>query len=155
MASPSQKSKSSKASRSVLGELVFKYLPYWPIFIAVLILSLLGAWFYLRITPPKFEITASIMIKDEKKGSVDGQTINALDQLSRKKIVENEIEIFRSRTLMHQVVKNLHLYASLFEEDQLRPNSAYTTSPIIVEAANPDNLRQADKVKFQFSAQDS
>ncbi len=155
MASPSPKSKSSKPSRSVLGELLFKYLPYWPIFIIVLIVSLLGAWFYLRITPPKYEIAAAIMIKDEKKGSVEGQTINSLDQLSTKKIVENEIEIFRSRTLMHQVVKNLHLYASLFEEEQLRPNSAYTTSPIIVEAANPDNVRQAEKVKFQFSAKDS
>ena len=35
MASPSQKPKASKASRSVLGELLFKYAPYWPIFIAV------------------------------------------------------------------------------------------------------------------------
>jgi capsular exopolysaccharide synthesis family protein len=155
MASPSQKTKSSKANRSVLGELLFKYLPYWPIFIAVSILSLLGAWFYLRVTPPKYEITAAIMIKDEKKGSAEGETINSLDQLSRKKIVENEIEIFRSRTLMQQVVKNLHLYASFFEEDQLRPNSAYTTSPVTVEAANPDNVREADKVKFQFSAKDS
>ena len=118
-------------------------------------MSLLGAWFYLRVTPPKYEIAASILIKDEKKGSVEGNAINSLDQLSTKKIVENEIEIFRSRTLMHQVVKNLHLYASLFEEDQLRPKSAYTTSPIIVEVAEPDNVRQADKVKFQFSAQDS
>jgi hypothetical protein len=118
-------------------------------------LSLLGAWFYLRVTPPKYEITAAIMIKDEKKGSAEGETINSLDQLSRKKIVENEIEIFRSRTLMQQVVKNLHLYASFFEEDQLRPNSAYTTSPVTVEAANPDNVREADKVKFQFSAKDS
>ena len=155
MASPSQKPKSSKASRSVLGELLFKYLPYWPIFIVVLIVSLVGAWFYLQITPPKYEITAAIMIKDEKKGSGESETINSLDQVSRKKIVENEIEILRSRTLMQQVVRNLHLYASLFEEDKLRPNSAYTTSPIIVEAATPDNIRQVDEVKFQFSAKDS
>ncbi len=154
MASPSLK-KSSKGSRSALGDLLFKYLPYWPIFIAVLIISLLGAWFYLRITSPKYEITAAIMIKDEKKGSAEGQTINSLDQLSRKKIVENEIEIFRSRTLMYQVVKNLHLYASLFEDDQLRPKSAYTTSPVIIEAATPDNIRAVDKVRFQFSEKDS
>ena len=95
------------------------------------------------------------MIKDEKKGSAEGQTINSLDQLSRKKIVENEIEIFRSRTLMYQVVTNLHLYASLFEDDKFRPKSAYTTSPVIIEAANPDNIRAVDKVRFQFSEKDS
>ena len=155
MASPSLKTKSTKGSRSALGDVLFKYLPYWPIFIAVLIMSLLAAWFYLRITSPKYEITASIMIKDDKKGSSDGNAINELDQLSRKKIVENEIEIFRSRTLMYQVVKDLHLYASLFEDDKLRPKSAYTTSPVIIEAENPDNLRPVDKVKFQFSERDS
>jgi uncharacterized protein involved in exopolysaccharide biosynthesis len=128
MASPSQKPKSTKGSRSALGDVLFKYLPYWPIFIAVLIMSLLAAWFYLRITPPKYEITAAIMIKDDKKGSSDGAAINELDQLSRKKIVENEIEIFRSRTLMYQVVKDLHLYATIFEDDKLKPKSAYTTS---------------------------
>ena len=59
----------------MLGELVFKYLPYWPIFIVFLILSLLGAWFYLRITPPKYEISAAIMIKDEKKAKARWQEL--------------------------------------------------------------------------------
>lgn len=134
---------------------MFKYLPYWPIFIAFLLLSIFAAWFYLRVTAPKYEITASIMIKDEKKGSAEGETINALDQLSRKKIVENEIEIFRSRTLMSQVVNNLRLYASLFEDDKLVPKSAYTTSPLIVEAAKPETIRPVSKVIFQFSKKDS
>jgi tyrosine-protein kinase Etk/Wzc len=149
------KKTTAKGGKSALSDLLFKYLPYWPIFIAFLIISLCAAWFYLRVTPPKYEIEASIMIKDDKKGSSDGQTINSLDQLSRKKIVENEIEIFRSRTLMYDVVKNLRLYASLFEEDKLAPKSAYTTSPIIIEAAKLDNLKPVKKVEFQFIEKDS
>src|SRR5687767_5495592 len=149
MATSIQKTTSVKGGKSAVSDVLFKYLPYWPIFIAFLILSLCAAWFYLRITAPKYEITASIMIKDDKKGSSEGETINSLDQLSRKKIVENEIEIFRSRTLMYQVVNNLHLYASLFEEDKLVPKSAYTTSPLIVEASQPDNIKPVSKVPFQ------
>jgi len=137
MSSSTQKPTTTKGGKSGLGDLLFKYLPYWPMFIAFLIISLCAAWFYLRVTPPKYEIEASIMIKDDKKGSSDGETINSLDQLSRKKIVENEIEIFRSRTLMYDVVKSLRLYATLFEEDNLAPKSAYTTSPIVIEAAKP------------------
>ena len=154
MATPVQKA-NSKSGKSAFSDVLFKYVPYWPIFIAFMIVSLFAAWFYLRITPPKYEITASILIKDEKKGSSEGETINSLDQLSRKKIVENEIEIFRSRTLMQQVVNNLHLYASLFEEDKLIPKSAYTTSPIIVEAISPEEIVPVDKVYFQYNAADS
>lgn len=154
MATPVQKSK-SKTGKSALGDVLFKYLPYWPIFIAFLIVSLFAAWFYLRITPPQYEVSASILIKDENKGSTEGETINSLDQVSRKKIVENEIEIFRSRTLMQQVVDNLHLYAPLFEEDKLVSKSAYTSSPIIVEAILPDNIKPVEKVLFDYNAADS
>ena len=145
MSSITQKPTTGKGGKSALGDLLFKYLPYWPIFIAFLIISLCAAWFYLRVTPPKYEIEASIMIKDDKKGSSEGSTIESLDQLSRKKIVENEIEIFRSRTLMFEVVKNLRLYAPVYEEDKLAPKSAYTTSPVIVEAAELVNINQLKK----------
>src|SRR5688500_12100016 len=145
MATPIQKTTSAKGGKSGLSDVMFKYLPYWPIFIAFLLLSIFAAWFYLRITAPKYEITASIMIKDDRKGSSEGETINSLDQLSRKKIVENEIEIFRSRTLMYEVVTNLHIYASLFEEDKLVPKSAYTTSPVIIEAFKPENVKPVSK----------
>ena len=149
------KKNTTKDGKPPLSEILFKYLPYWPIFIAFLIISLCAAWFYLRITPPKYEIVASIMIKDEKKGSTEGQAIESLDQLSRKKIVENEIEIFRSRTLMQEVVKNLHLYVSLFEDDKFAPKSAYTTSPVVIEALNPENLKATSKIEFQFIENDS
>ena len=155
MATSVQKTTSVKNGKSALSDLLFKYLPYWPIFIAFLIVSLFAAWFYLRITAPKYEISASIMIKDEKKGTSEGEITNSLDQLSRKKIVENEIEIFRSRTLMYEVVNNLQLYASLFEEDKLVPKSAYTTSPIIVEALRPDDISPVSKVEFHFIEKDS
>ena len=155
MSSITQKSTTGKGGKSALGDLLFKYLPYWPIFIAFLIISLCAAWFYLRVTPSKYEIEASIMIKDDKKGTSNGEAIESLEKLSRKKIVENEIEIFRSRTLMSEVVHNLHLYAPLFEEDKMSSKSAYTISPITVEVAELDKLTPVKKVEFQFIEKDS
>ncbi len=142
-------------SKSGLNDILFKYIPYWPIFILFFILCIAGAWFYLRITTPQYEITASVMLKDEKKGSTDGQTINQLNLLSEKRIVENEIEILQSRTLMQEVVKNLNLYASFFEEDKFTSKPAYSSSPIIIQLANPEIVKIADKVEFQFSEKDS
>ena len=111
MSSVNQKT-TAKGGKSALGDLLFKYLPYWPIFIAFLLISLCGAWYYLRITPKKFEIEAVVLIKDEKKGTGEGETVTSIQQINTKKIVENEIEIFRSRTLMAEVVKNLRFICS-------------------------------------------
>lgn len=154
MSSVNQKT-TAKGGKSALGDILFKYSPYWPIFIAFLIISLCAAWFYLRITPKKYEIEASVLIKDDKKGTSDGDAITSIQQINRKKIVENEIEIFRSRTLMAEVVKNLRLYAPVLEENKFAPKSAYTTSPVVVEVEYLDNVTPAKKVPFLYSEKDS
>ena len=145
----------SNDANSGLNDILFKYLPYWPVFILFVLLCIAGAWYYLRITPPQYEISASIMLKDEKKGSSDGQTINQLNLLSEKRIVENEIEIFQSRTLMQEVVKNLSLDVPIFEEDKFGSRSAYSTSPVMIQLADAEKVKLADKVEFQFFEKDS
>src|ERR1700759_305929 len=99
-------------SKNLLNDVFFKYLPFWPFFIAAILIAVAGAWLYLRITVPKYEATASIMLKDETKGVYDGSTVESLDALSDKNIIENELKVLQSRTLMEDVVKHLHLYAS-------------------------------------------
>jgi tyrosine-protein kinase Etk/Wzc len=153
MASTGQKK--GKENKSLLSEILFKYMPYWPLFIIFGLLSIFGAWFYLQKTAPEYEISAAIMLKDEKKGSSDGEMINSLDQLAGNKIVENELEVLKSRSLMASVVKNLGLYVTFLEEGKMIPVSAYTSSPIMIVAPNPDDLTLQKKVPFTFSEQDS
>ncbi len=150
-----QKISPQKKEKPFLNEVLFKYFPYWPLFIVFIIVSLFAAWFYLQTVVPQYEISASIMLKDEKKGSSDGEMLTSLDQLSGKKIVENEMEILQSKTLMTQVVENLYLYASFFEKHKFHSKPAYSTSPIQIVAEKPENIRKADKVEFQFSTKDS
>src|SRR5262249_49360186 len=94
-------------------------------------------------------------VKDEFKGVEGPKVVEELDQFTGKKIIDNEVEVLKSRTLMSEVVKNLHLYATFFEEGEMSPRAAYTTSPITIEAVNPELLRKVDKVEFSFSEQDS
>ena len=68
-----------------------------------MVLILFAAWFYVRSTAPQYEINASIMLKDEKE-TRPNDMINALDQLAVNKVVENEIEILRSKTLVYDVI---------------------------------------------------
>ncbi len=40
--------------------------------------------------------------------------MEAFDMFGAKKNVENEVEVLKSKTLMKEVVENLHLYAPVF-----------------------------------------
>lgn len=152
---PVNQRKKRKDEKKILSELWFRYAPYWPVFAVLIVGCMFCAWFYLRITPKVYEASARIMIKDETKGPEESRVIEDLDQLAGKKIIENEIEVLQSRTLMNEVVKNLHLYATYFEEGDINPTSAYTSSPIMIEAVKPETIKSVEKVEYSFSEADS
>ncbi|HEY2720273.1 MAG TPA: Wzz/FepE/Etk N-terminal domain-containing protein, partial [Chitinophagaceae bacterium] len=125
---------------NAIRQVWFKYAPYWPLFLLFIFLAGIGAWFYLRYQVPVYQTTASILIKDEKKGEDDSRIIESLNLLSVKKIIENEMEVLKSKELMTQVVDKLHLYAPVFEKVKVNDVSAYATSPVSIEFENPDAL---------------
>ena len=136
---------------NISQQLLSRYLPYWPLFLIFVLLSLVGAYLYLRYKTPIYEAEATLIIKDEKRGTEDSRAITSLDLISASKNVENEMEVLYSRALMEKVVKNLLLYIPLFEEGKVKKtNDAYFISPIKIEASNPDSVTQAEKVKFSY-----
>ncbi len=138
--------------------LLTKYIPYWPLFLILFVISGVCLYFYLRYTVPIFETTASVLIKDETKGQEDSKMEEVLNVFGTKKIVENELEIFHSNSLISSVVNTLGLYAPVYEEKGwrgLETRSAYLTSPIIVEVPNPNEIDEANNIYFNFSKNDS
>src|ERR1700687_5565095 len=97
-------------------QLAIKYLPYWPFFLILLVISLGLAFAYLQIATPVYESSASILIKDEKKGQEDSKMEELLNLFGTKKIVENELEIIRSNEVIADVVTKLRLYAPIYTE---------------------------------------
>ena len=139
-----------EVEENLIQQLVSKYLPYWPLFLLALFVGSGIAFAYLRYTIPKYEATATIIIKDEKKGNEDSKLMESLDLISSKKIVENEIEIIQSRTLMINVVKALSLYAPVYEEGKIKTISAYTKSPVTIQSPNPDSIMGVEKINFSY-----
>jgi len=136
---------------SLVSQILFKYLPYWPLFLFLLLISGTGAYFYLHYAVPVYETAATILVKDEKKGLDDNS--NLMEQLNlfgSKKLVENEIEIIQSRTLMREVVKNLDLYAPITQEGRINSWPAYLISPVIVQVRQPDSLIEQKKIYFTY-----
>ena len=126
-------------------QILTKFIPYWPLFLIAFIMSVACLYFYLKFTIPIYETTASVLIKDEKKGQEDSKMEEVLNVFGTKKIVENELEIFHSNSLIISVVKTLNLYAPIFEEKGWRgmgTTSAYLTSPVIVEVPDPTDIEE-------------
>ncbi len=144
-------SKKVEEKEEDLGQLlVSKFLPYWPLFLLFIVLAMAGAYVKLRYTTPIYEAKATLIIKDEKKGNDDSKMAESLDLFSSKKIVENEIEVIQSRTLMDTVVRALFLYAPVFEQGKVRVSSAYMVSPVIIQVQDPDSMQYVEKVNYRY-----
>ncbi|HZH94889.1 MAG TPA: Wzz/FepE/Etk N-terminal domain-containing protein, partial [Flavisolibacter sp.] len=143
---------SDTQKESLFSGLLFRYLPYWPIFLLFFVISVGIAYAYLRYTNPKYEATATLIIKDEKKGYDNSEMIESLNQINTKKIIENEVEVLKSRTLMDTVVNVLRLYAPQYEDAGFKAVSAYLTSPLTIEAAHPDALVGSEKIMLGYDA---
>jgi capsular exopolysaccharide synthesis family protein len=136
-----------------ISDLLYKFLPYWPLFILLLIVSLTGAWLYLRYTMPVYETNATILIKDDKNTpSGANDMMQAFDLFGSKKNVENEVEVLQSKTLMQQVVKDLDLYAPVYVQGRVLNQSAYVFSPVRIEAKNPDSMEIVSKVPYTYNS---
>lgn len=135
---------------NIINQLLFRYLPYWPLFVVMIILGVAFAYVYIRYKVPIYESNASILIKDERKGADESKGVESMNIFGSKKIVENEIEMIRSRNLLRNVVKNLRLYAPVYEEGQVNIVPAFVKSPVELEVRNPDSLVEAQKIYFSF-----
>jgi len=135
---------------NLLDTIMFGFFPYWPVLICFTIICLTAAFAYLYIARPTFEASATLLVKDEKKGYEDSQMMESLNIFGTKKIVENEIEVIHSRALMKDVVKSLGLYAPIYREGRLRSVSAYVSSPIKILIKDPEEIIEREKVYFTF-----
>src|SRR4051812_32376167 len=149
--------KTSDKETGIVSTVINWYLPYWPLFLVLIFISLAAAWAYLSyFATPVYESYATIVVKDEKKGVDESGVLEALNIYPVKKIVENEIEVIHSRNLMEKVVEQLQLYAPISEapvwaNGKMRATSAFTSSPVIIKARNPDKLKDTTDIYFSVT----
>lgn len=106
------------------------YLRRWPWYAVSLALALAAAYGYLRYKQPVYRIEASLLLQDEKKGNVQANPLKELEAYSPKKVVENELEVLRSSTLMGRVVDDLHLDARYYRQTRFGKREVYDESPV-------------------------
>ena len=105
---------------------------YW--FALSLIICFLCAAFYIRRTAPIYERSASILVKDSRKGSSSEVTAfnDVLGGIGRRS-VDNEVHILKSRRLMEEVVKKYDLATKYTTSGRIRTTDLYGRTPALVK----------------------
>ena len=127
----------SKEENIDVKELLFKYLIHWPWFVGAVVVCLIAAWVYLYTSTPVYNISATVLIKDDKKGGSAGmlsglESLGLDGMISSSQNIDNEIEVLRSKTIVKEVVEDLGLYISYTDEDEFPSRNMYKTSPVQV-----------------------
>lgn len=132
-----------------IQEVLFKYIIHWPWFVGAVLVCLIGAWIYLRMATPVYNISATVLIKDDKKGGNTGgmaglEELGLSGLISSSQNIDNELEVLRSKTLVKEVVNQLNLYVSYADQDEFPSKNMYKTSPIIVSLTPQEAEKLSD-----------
>ena len=138
-----------------IQEILFRCLIHWPWFVVSIIVCVALAWGYLRLATPIYNISATVLIKDEKKGGganmsseLEKMALNGF--VSSSNNIENEIEVLNSRTLAREVVSSLGLFVTYMDKDEFPQRELYRTSPVLVSLTpqEADKLPQTMEVNM-------
>lgn len=125
-------------------EKIEKYIYYWKWFVLALVLAIVSAHFYIRYTPKEYQAATTILIDNEQNGGFANE-LSAFEDLGlmgdSKKVVENEIGILKSNSLMATVVQDLGLNVAYFEKGHIQTSELYKEkSPIKITFFSKDSL---------------
>ncbi len=133
-----------------MKEWLFKYIIYWKWFVLSLLFSIPCAFLFLKFQVPQFRIQSTILIKDEKKGMGQDDLLKQLDIFSSNKIVDNEIEILKSYSLMEKVVKDFNLNITYSVQKRYRAVEIYDRSPLRLEVIVTGDLTYEGPFKISI-----
>ena len=139
-----------------IQQLLFKYIIHWPWFVGAVLFCLIGAWINLRMATPVYNISATVLIKDDKKGGNTGSMVG-LEELglsgliSSSQNIDNELEVLRSKTLVKEVINLLNLYVSYTDEDGFPSKNMYKTSPVLVSLTPQEAEKLTDPMVVEMA----
>lgn len=123
-----------------LDELLQRYIKHWKWFVVSVLVCVVLAVIYLKITPTTYNLSAKILIKmDEKSGGISSKMGDMAKMfgmgggLSASDNVDDELGIIASHSMMKQMILDLGLHTSYKLSGFLVDDELYNNSPIIAE----------------------
>ncbi|EOD9622796.1 polysaccharide biosynthesis tyrosine autokinase [Acinetobacter baumannii] len=139
-----------------LKELFFSLIAQWKLIALCVILSVVCALLYLRVTPDTYSVDALVQVEDSKGASA--ALLGDLSQMiEQKSPAQAEIAILKSRLVLGSVIKDLHLNIQVSSTENTLTHrllsdadykTEYTTKSVIFK----DGLKSFDIRQFEIPA---
>ncbi len=97
--------------------------------IVFIVIALLGAWLYIRYTPPVYQTSAVIQMGSQSEASRILPTTNIYEDDLAK-----QIELMRSNTFLKRALQRLPLEVSYFSEGRVLNFEMYRNAPFTIDA---------------------
>ncbi|HFX7789353.1 TPA: polysaccharide biosynthesis tyrosine autokinase [Acinetobacter baumannii] len=139
-----------------LKELFFSLIAQWKLIALCVILSLVCALLYLRVTPDTYSVDALVQVEDSKGASA--ALLGDLSQMiEQKSPAQAEIEILKSRLVLGSVIRDLHLNIRVSSTEntfthRLLSNTEYKTEYNKNSVVFKDGLKSFEIRQFEIPA---
>ncbi|ENF2222118.1 polysaccharide biosynthesis tyrosine autokinase [Acinetobacter baumannii] len=139
-----------------LKELFFSLIAQWKLIALCVILSVVCALLYLRVTPDTYSVDALVQVEDSKGASA--ALLGDLSQMiEQKSPAQAEIEILKSRLFLGSVIKDLHLNIQVSSTEntfthRLLSDTDYKTEYAKKSVLFKDGLKSFDIRQFEIPA---
>ncbi|WP_151828260.1 polysaccharide biosynthesis tyrosine autokinase [Acinetobacter oleivorans] len=139
-----------------LKELFFSLIAQWKLITLCIILSLVFALLYLRVTPDTYSVDALVQVEDSKGASA--ALLGDLSQMiEQKSPAQAEIEILKSRLVLGSVIKDLHLNVQISSTEntlikRLLSATEYKTEYTKKSVLFKDDLKSFEIRQFEVPA---
>lgn len=135
--------KTERGDQVDLKATLANYMRFWYLYLIGAALAVGAAFAYLRYyAVPLYSVHAKILIKDDKNGAdfSSASAFSELDIFKSSKVLDNEIEVLKSKSLMQRVVRELELNTGYFVEGRFRDMELYGHDlPVKVLLSNLDS----------------
>jgi tyrosine-protein kinase Etk/Wzc len=133
-----------------IREILLKYFVHWKWFILSMILFFIAAKIYLRYLVPIYKASTTILIKDKDSGGLASE-LSAFQDLGifsgTKNILDDEIEILKSRTLIEKAVKECNLNITYLSVGRIKSSDVYASNPVeIIFNKKDDDFYKKDTI---------
>ncbi|SNR66226.1 capsular exopolysaccharide family [Maribacter sedimenticola] len=132
-----------------LNDIIKSYTRHFKWFVISVIIAIIIAFLYIRYATPEYAVKAKIHILEDKNS---GSELSAFSDLSLlgggKNNVEDEIEIFNSRSNFIEVTENLKLNLTITVLGNVKNSEIYSNRPINISFLETDSIINTKTLDF-------
>ena len=129
----------SKEQGEQIQRLVYRILPYWPLVIIALTISIIATKIYLKYQVPVYAAGARMVINDDtQQKSANLQEIFKIENKSVTSETEREMQVMTSTELLKKVAIKMQLNVLYMGIGRIRSSQYYQNIPFTLELEDPE-----------------